>query len=602
MPEYDSIIKGGMIVDGTRMPRYRADIGIKNGIIAKIGKLRASDADKVLDASDLIVAPGAIDLHAHYDAPLHWDPHCSIGNWHGVTSVTMGNCGLGFAPLHAKDIDHSMRAMQLSEGIPYEAMKTSMSVNWETFPQWLNHIDDLPKSVNVVNLVPITPLVSFVMGGWTEAKSRPPNDREMGEIVRLFHEAMEAGANGWAAQRLIDADGGTSAQRDESVLVSDILPDAFYLTMAKALGSYDRGCAQVTQFTKGFDDPEEGAIHDIRFCGNLSELSNRPVLYNAIAMGSCHSPSSQKAASSFGRRSAYSRLVDQKVGLLDTQLRILAELNTKGIRLIGQGLTVRADFRFTLEDENLFDTVASWRAATNGTSEERKRKLSDPNVRQAMREEYDNSKQPSMFGDVADFIAAELGREELQAKYEGLSVAQIAEAEHKHIIDALLDLSVEDNLKTEWLTPVRKASAENAKRLLDYPYIAAGFSDGGAHIKCQTHGVYPTDLLIWMVRENGCITLEDAHYHLSYLPAFAAGLKDRGAIREGLAADIIVYDLQKLDVKPREIAHDVPPHDWRRVQRAEGYRYIMVNGQVTLENGRGTGTLPGKLLRHGTGT
>jgi len=575
MAEFDTIIKDGMVVDGTRLPRYRADIGVKDGKIAKIGKLNSSDGTKVLDASGLIVAPGAIDLHTHYDAQLHWDPYCSIGSWHGVTSVTIGNCGFGFAPVHAKDRDRSMLSMQRTEAVPYEAMKLSMPFDWESFPQWLDHLDRIPKGINFINLVPVTPLVSYVMGGWTEAKNRFPNQKEMDEILRLFHEAMKAGAGGWATQRLISDEASVQRDFDGSLMVSDMLPDEFYLTLAKALGQYDRGCTQITQFTKGFEDPEKGVIDDMKFCGRLAELSNRPVMYNAIAV------------------------IDKKIHLLTAELATLQELNSKGVQLIGQGVTMRTDFRFTFEEWNLFDNVPAWREATLGTLEERKRKLADPALRKGMREEYDRTKQPKVLGDMAEFIAAKVNSEELKANYEGQSVAQIAEHERKHVVDAMLDLSLKDNLRTEWLTPVRNQSAENCKRMLDYPYITAGISDGGAHTKFQTLGAYPTDLLMWMVREKGYLTLEDAHYHLSYLPAFTAGFKDRGSLREGLAADILVYDLEKLNIKPREIVYDVPPNDWRRVQQAEGYRWIMVNGDVTFEGGNCTGAHPGKLLRHG---
>jgi N-acyl-D-aspartate/D-glutamate deacylase len=573
--EFDTVIRGGTIVDGTRLPRYRSDIGIKNGKIAKIGRLKSSDGAQVLDAEGLIVAPGAIDLHTHYDAPIHWDPYCSIGSWHGVTSVTIGNCGFGFAPVHAKDVDRAMHSMERTEAVPFEAMKVSMPFDWETFPQWLDHLDRIPKGINLVNLVPVNPLVSYVMGGWDEAKNRFPNDKEMAEILRLFHGAMAAGAGGWATQRLISDEASVQRDYDGSFMISDTLPDEFYLTMAKALGQYDRGCTQITQFTKGFEDPEKGVIDDMRFCGRLAELSNRSVMYNALAV------------------------IDKKLPLLEGQLATLRELNAKGIPLVGQGVTMRADFRFTFEDWNLFDNVPSWREATLGTFEERKRKLADPSLRKAMREEYDRTLQPKVLGDMAEFIAAKVESEELEAKYEGLSAKQIAEREHKHVVDAILDLSVADNLKTEWVTPVRNQSAENCKRMLDYPYITAGISDGGAHMKFQTLGAYPTDLLVWMVREKGYLTLEDAHFHLSYLPAFTADFNDRGCIREGLAADILVYDLEKLAIKPREIVHDVPPNDWRRVQRAEGYRWIMVNGQVTFEDGKCSDNKPGKLLRHG---
>jgi N-acyl-D-aspartate/D-glutamate deacylase len=310
------------------------------------------------------------------------------------------------------------------------------------------------------------------------------------------------------------------------------------------------------------------------FAGQLAAASNRPLMFNAIAV------------------------LDDKPMVYRSQLKWLAEHTTKGIPLIGQGVTIRTDLRFTFEDWNLFDNVDAWRQATLGTVEERKAKLSNPTLRQAMREEYDRTLQPKTLGDMADFICTEVVREDLK-KYEGLSVRQIAEMEHKHVVDAILDVSLADNLKTEWLTPVRNQSAENCKEMLSYPYITAGISDGGAHMKFLTLGAYPTDLLMWMVRDNGYMTLEEAHYRMSYLPAWAGGFKDRGCLREGLAADILVYDLEKLDIKPREIVHDVPPNDWRRVQRAEGYRWIMVNGQVTFEDGKCTGATSGKLLRYG---
>src|SRR5215510_3155480 len=149
MVEFDTLIRGGIVVDGTRMPRYRADVGIKNGQIAKIGNLKKSSATKVLDAQGLIVAPGAIDLHTHYDAQIHWDPYCTIGSWHGVTSVTIGNCGFGFAPLRPQDAERAMLALSRNESIPLEPMKQTMSFDWETFTQRMDHLDCLPLGVNL---------------------------------------------------------------------------------------------------------------------------------------------------------------------------------------------------------------------------------------------------------------------------------------------------------------------------------------------------------------------------------------------------------------------------------------------------------------------
>lgn len=573
MAQFDTVIKGGTIVDGTLVPPYKADLAIKNDKIVKIGKVNSSDAAKVLDASGLIVAPGAVDLHAHYDAPIHWDPYCTIGSWHGVTSVTNGNCGFGFAPVHHKDADRSMWSMERNEAIPFDAMKATMPFSWETFPQWMDHIDRLPKGINMIQLVPVTPLVSYVMGGWDQAKSRQPNEKEMAEILSILDEAMAVGANGWAAQRLTGY--GASVQRDYdgTLMVSDLMADDFYLAMAKAMSKYDRGTIQFAQVSGALDEGIEGPRKDMSFAGRLAELANHPLIFNAVVV------------------------TDERPEVFRTMLSVVDDYNRKGIPLVAHGLTMRLDFKFSLEEKwNLFDNVDAWREATLGTEEERKAKLMRPDLRQAMRAEYDRTKQPKALGDIADFICRKVESAELRKKYRDRTVGDIARQENKHVIDVLIDISAADNWKTEWLTPVRNQNPDYCRELLSHRTVA-GFSDGGAHTKFQTLGAYVTDLLTWMVRDTGKLTLEQAHYHLSYLPAWVAGFKDRGCLKEGMAADILVYDLEKLAVKPTEILYDVPPNNWRRVQGAEGYRWIMVNGQVTFEEGKATGALPGKLVR-----
>ena len=249
----------------------------------------------------------------------------------------------------------------------------------------------------------------------------------------------------------------------------------------------------------------------------------------------------------------------------------------------------------------MFDDSPAWRAATVGTLEEKKAKLSDPKIRQAMREEYETSTKASdfIFGDLPQYIARKVRGEGLKEQYEGLSVGQIAERESKHVIDSMLDLSVADNLRTEWEGPAVGAEVENYRQMMNSPYVLTGLSDGGAHVKFLTAGIYPTEVLAWMARDGGLLSLEEAHFRLSGLMAWAGGFKDRGTLREGLAADIIVYDLDELEALPDEVVYDLPAGEWRRVQRAKGYRQILVNGQTIFEDGKCTGATPGKLLRHG---
>jgi N-acyl-D-amino-acid deacylase len=577
MAQFDTIIKGGTIVDGTRVPRYKADIGIKNGKIAKIGRLNSSDATKVVDASGLIVAPGFIDLHTHYDAQLHWDPYCTIGSWHGVTSVTIGNCGFGFAPLRPQDADRAMLALSRTEAIPLEPMRVSMKVDWETFPQYMERLSHMPLGINVSHLFPIAPAVAYVMGGFDDAKKRFPNEKEMATIIRLYKEAVDAGAAGWSAQRLVP-EGRVSVQRDYdgTPMITDILPDSFYHTMAQAMADKGEGCIQFTQ--SGASESSFGIEDDFRFLEKMADISGRPLLYNAIIVSDRH-PESHKA-----------------------QLNWVEAANARGVRVFGQAVTARAPVRMTLEDWNLFDSIPAWKDATLGTVEERKAKMSRPELRAEMRSDYDAGGMETLnivFGEFDKFIARKVRNPDLKLKYEGMSVSQIAEKEGKHVIDAMLDLSVADDLRTEWAGPVENANVAGYKDLMNSPYTMPGVSDGGAHVKFITPAIYPTEVLSWLVRETGILSLEEAHFRLSGLMAWAAGFKDRGTLREGMAADIVMYDINTVNSRPSEILYDLPANEWRRVQKADGYKHIMVNGDITFNDGNCTGATPGTLLRNG---
>ena len=577
MPQFDTIVKGGTVVDGTKVPRYQADIGIKDGKIAEIGKLNDSDARKVIDANGLIVAPGFIDLHTHYDAQLHWDPYCTIGSWHGVTTVTIGNCGFGFAPLRPQDADRAMLALSRTEAIPLEPMRVSMKVDWETFPQYMDRLSRMPLGVNVSHLFPIAPAVAYVMGGFDDAKKRFPNKQEMDTIIGHYKEAVQAGAAGWSAQRLVP-EGRASVQRDYdgTPMITDILPDEFYIDMAKAMNDVGQGCIQFTQ--SGAAESSFGVEDDFKFLEKMTKAAGRPLLYNAIVISDKH-PESHKA-----------------------QLDWVNAANERGARVFGQAVTARAPVRMTLEDWNLFDSVPAWKEATIGTVEERKAKLSKPELRAEMRQDYDDGGMETLdviFGGFETYIARKVKDRDLKLKYEGMSVKQIAEAEGKHVIDAMLDLSVADNLQTEWAGSVANSKVEGYKELMSSPYSLPGVSDGGAHVKFITPAIYPTEVLSWLVRETGTLSLEEAHFRLSGMSAWAAGLKDRGTLRPGMAADIVIYDSDTVAAAESEIVHDLPANEWRRVQRAEGYKHIMVNGEVTFEDGQCSGATSGALLYNG---
>ena len=576
MADYDIIIKGGTIVDGLRTPRYVGDLAIKDGKIAKIGGLRGASADRVLDAGGLIVAPGVVDLHTHYDAQIQWDPYCSVSSWHGATSVVIGNCGFGFAPCAANnsDRDRLMLSMTRNEAIPYDAMKQGMLWDWVSFPEFLDSIDRIPKAVNVLSYVPLSPIYAWVMG-YDESKRRRPTEAEMAEMRRLLEEGLDAGGCGWSAQVL----GPDSVQRDYdgTPMVTDLMTDDELVAFARVLGERDEGSIEL-------------AYSDTTVAEMISELpSSTRALFERVAEAA-NRPVIHQAVISYDNDSNQHR----------SRLRWLEDCAGRRVRVYGQGLTLRAGLELTFEDWNLFDDTPTWREVTLGSVEERKAKMENPEMREALRAEWDSGLRPTAV--IPEGLTAlqieGVGRRDFE-HYIGLTIEEIANQEGKHPIDALLDIVVADNLGTELYAPSGRHNAEYVGEIANSPYSIPGASDGGAHVKFSPGGVYSTDLLTWLVRDEGTVTLEEAHYKLSYLPAFIGGLKDRGFLREGAPADIIVYDLDQLAMRPVEVAHDLPDGDWRRVQRADGYRWILVNGQMSIEDGIPTGVLSGKLLRHG---
>ena len=575
MAEYDIIIKGGTIVDGLRTPRYVSDVAIKGGKIAKIGGVRSSSANKVLDASGLIVAPGFVDLHTHYDAQIQWDPYCTVSSWHGATSVVIGNCGFGFAPCAAHDLDRDrlMLSLTRNEAIPYDAMKLGMLWDWVSFPDFLDSIDRIPKGVNVISYVPLTPIYAWVMG-YEEAKKRRPNEAEMREICSLIHVGMDAGGCGWSAQVL----GRDSLQRDYDAtpMITDLLTDDELLAFARVLGERDEGSIELAYSNTSRAEqiaqmPESNSL----LFENLARAANRPIIHQAV-IPSDRDPDQHRY-----------------------KLRWLEECAKRQLRVFGQGLTLRSGLEMTFEDWNLFDDAPAWREVTVGTVGERKAMMQNKDMRDALKAEWEAGIRPSLIpGSVPALMVESVGRRDFE-HYIGQSIGEVAEKEGKHVIDALLDLVVEDNLQTELFGPSGRYNPQYTAEIVNSPYAVPGASDGGAHVKFTPGGVYSTDLLTWLVRDEGLVSLEEAHFKLSYLPAFIGGFRDRGFLREGAPADVVVYDLENLALAPVEIANDLPGGDWRRIQKAEGYRWILVNGQVTFEDGASTGILSGKLLRHG---
>ena len=566
MSRFDVVIKGGTIVDGRRMPRYRGDVGIRDGRVAELGQVDAGAAERVIDADGLIVAPGFIDLHTHYDAQVFWDPYCSISGWHGVTSVALGNCGFGFAPVAPELRERSMLSMTRNEAISLQAMRAGLPWDWVTFPEFLDSLERIHKAVNLLPFVPLNPLLVWVMGLERAKAGELPTDAEHAEMCRLLDQAMDAGACGFTMQRL-RPDGSGSIQRDYdgTPMVTDVMHHETCLELARVLGRRNQGFMQMT-----LSSDDRG--RDLREYEELAAVSGRPMIYNVLVM------------------------IEERPEAHRQQIKWIDACIARGHRVYPQAVTNDPGFTFTLEDFNLFDDHACWREVTVGTPEERLAKLSDPGRRPALRENSHFSGLDALENTVV------MGPKTPATKaFQDLTLGQVAELHGKHAVDAMLDIAIADELRTEFfIDGFNAAPSEMLRDVARYPWAIPGVSDGGAHTKFFTGGTYPTEFLTRCARDEDMLTLEDAHWKLSALPAMAAGFRERGVIQPGAPADIVVYELERLGIHPMEVVHDLPGGDWRRVRRASGYRRVLVNGVVTIEDDRPTGaTTAGALLRHG---
>lgn len=574
-PRFDLVIRNGTLIDGRRTPRFTTDVGIRDGRVVSIGRIGHDTARRDLDATGLIVAPGVVDLHTHYDSQIYWDPWCAISGRHGVTTVVVGNCGFGFAPVREGDRERAMLTMSRNEAVPLECMEEGMPWDWTTYPEFLDSLERTPKGVNMLSFVGLNPLLVWVMGSVDVAKSRGMTAAEREEAERLLREAMEAGACGWSAQLL--GHNGVQRDHDGTPMVTDLMSEDDMIFFAKALGRVGRGVIQM--------------IGPPRLASKLAGHSGRPIIYNVLAPRT-----DQHGAPAEEHR---------------TLIEWLSKANREGRRIVAQALTCAQDYQFTLEDWNLFDVSPLWRELTIGTIPERIMKMRDPERRAALRAEWEAGKAP-LAGGGTEALDARIGVSLTQLvlayvtekadhlrRWEGHTVAEIAAGTETHPIDAFLDISLSCDLAAGWKSDPAEVDLETMREIANCPYAVPGLSDGGAHTKFLTNATYPTEFLATWVRDRGVMPLEEAHWRLSAYSAQAAGIADRGVIAEGMPADIVVYDLDNLELQPAERVWDWPGGAWHLDRRANGWRWTIVNGEITFEADQCTNATPGRLLRHG---
>ncbi|MGC2442837.1 N-acyl-D-amino-acid deacylase family protein [Candidatus Binatus sp.] len=554
---YDLIVKNGTVIDGTGAFRRRADVAVKDGKVAEIGKV-TDTAKETIDASDLIVSPGFVDPHTHYDAQICWDPLVSCTSWHGVTTVVMGNCGVGIAPCRPAAREVAAWDLVNVEAIPFEALSKGITWEWETFPEFIAAAERRGAGINLAFLAPLTPFRHYVLGDESMERAATPDETAM--VAALLRGAVEAGAFGFSTTTLpqhIGYQGRPLACRlastDELKAYANVLRDA------------GRGAIEValTRRAGRMSEDEEGLLEF------LLDESMRPVTWLAMASR----PDKPEASA-------------------DTLRRLEPLIKRGGVpQVLCKPFVIQMDLRnpFSFADMEL------WGPVFNQPLERQKEFYRNAEFRGAFREEL---KRPHLFqGKWNRVEVLEVASQTLK-QYERKTVGEIADQRNEDPLDTFFDLALEDNLNIQYT--MQQYHEEGIQRLISDPRTMIGLSDGGAHVNMLCDAGYCTYLLGTWVRERQAMTLENAIKRITSEPADFFGIKDRGRLKVGLPADVAIFDERKVgSAKRARMQNDLPGGGRRLVMPAEGVEYTIVNGEILYEHGHHSGYLPGQVLKSG---
>jgi N-acyl-D-aspartate/D-glutamate deacylase len=575
---YNLLIKNGRVVDGSGGPAFYADVAVQNGKIVGVGKFSES-ATHVINADGRVVAPGFIDHHTHYDPQALWDPLCSYTVQNGNTTVIVGQCGQTIAPARLGDHDWYLEFFSQAETIPLSAIRNGVNFTWETIAEYLDTLGQR-RGVNVGALVGHSGIRRYVLGEAASERGEATPE-EIEAMKRLVREGMLAGALGFST---------TPHGRDDP---AGVAAEEERYALGSVLGELGTGLFQVS------GGSPEGVYGSHRTARELSRRNGRPAIYNLVSE-EINNPDGWKE-----------------------HLQWLEESFKSGARAYGSCLSITGGPIFNLrlgldvpQDEDLisprtmFQGMPTWDSIMAQPVQERMQSFRDPEIRRALSAEAvegavaqgttgtdRRGRRQRTFNRRWDLVEVFMAHQERNRPLEGKSVEQMAQEQGKGIMDAFLDLSLDEDLETHFLCVDRNIDIDSQRQILTSPYTVIGTTDGGARPDKMDRYEYSTRLLGYWVREKQIIPLEEAIYRLSGKTALMHDLHDRGFIAPGKAADLVIFDLDTIASKPREPVHDLPDGGLHVKREAIGIDYVIVNGEVLLEGGEHTGALPGQVLR-----
>ena len=562
---YDLLIRNGLVVDGTGAPGRQADVAIENGRIASIGRLAGASARETLDAEGHVVAPGFIDGHTHMDAQVYWDALGTCSSYHGITTVVMGNCGFTLAPSRDGARELVVRNLERAEDISPAAMAKAISWGFETFAEYFDVVDRLPKGINYSGYVGHSALRTYVMG--ERAFTDKASDADLEGMLRELRAGMRAGAMGFTTSRTLN-----HQTADDRPVASRLAEWDEVAALVQAAGEFG-GIFEITNEDKAFADPESQA----EYFGRISKLALDSRATFMFGVGSTrHAPDGWRA---------WTALLDR--------------VGDAGGRMYGQVHSRRFDVILSFAGQLPFDRLPVWQDLRSKPVAEQKMALRDPALVAKLVQEAHHGPYGNAIGAEArkpDFEWIFLMEDPLGPHR---CLGEIARKQGKDPVALMIEIALDTDFAQNFLQPIANEYPENVLALMKHPRTLTTFSDAGAHVSQISDCSIATHLLGHWVRREQKVGLEEAVHWLTGRPATAFGFEKRGNVKEGYAADLVVFDPKQIGPEIPKIEYDLPGGARRLVQKARGIAATVVAGEVLLRNGVHTGALPGKLLRRG---